>query len=217
MANSASKEGIRFVLMVTVLLTAFVINGCKTSMKVSDDSGIKLSKPWVFSTDFNKAVYKTNVVLFGKELSGLTLIKKTGKDYRIVFMSEVGLKYFDMEFFGENDSVKVHQITSFLDKGPVEKMMVNNYRLIFMIFTHDAKFRNYLDQTTNTMTKEYRYKKQRIFYYYDKNFGQVARINNTFGKNNLMINISNYDHLSPHNINFNRPNLSMRLEMISSE
>ena len=204
-----------FALIVIAGMIAFAANGCKTSMKVPNDSGVKLSKPWVFSSDFKKAVYKTNVVIFGNELSGITLVKKTGKDYRVVFMSELGLKYFDMEFFGENDSVKVHQITSFLDKGPVEKMMTNNYRLIFMTFTNNVKSRNYLDQSTSAMIKEYRYKKKRIFYYYDKNFGQVARINNTFGKNNLMINISNYDHLSPHNINFNRPNLNMRLELIS--
>lgn len=214
--SSKSKRRFRQVVtIVLVVVIAFVFNGCKTTMKVSGDSGVKLSQPWVFSTEFNKAVYRTNMVLFGNELSGLTLVKKTGKDYRVVFMSEVGLKYFDMEFFHENDSVKVHQITSFLDKGPVEKMMINNYRLIFMTFTQNVKSRNYLDQTTNSITKEYRYKKQRIFYYYDKNFGQVARINNTSGKNNLMINISNFDDLAPHNINYNRPNLSMRLEMIS--
>jgi hypothetical protein len=189
--------------------------GCKTATKVSDTSQVKLTKPHVFSTDFQKGLYKTNMTVFGNELSGLTLIKKTGASYRVVFMSELGLKYFDMEFFTENDSVKVHQLTSFLDKGPVEKMMVNNYSLIFMTFAQHAKSKNYLDQTTNTMITEFRYKKQRIFYYYDKNFGQVSKINNTFGKNNLMVNLSNFDHLAPHNLNFNRPNLSMRLEMIS--
>jgi hypothetical protein len=216
MSNSVqNKFQLNSLLLVIVLITVFTIDGCKTATKVSDTSQIKLGKLKIFSTDFQKGLYKTNMTVFGNELSGLTLIKKTGNNYRVVFMSELGLKYFDMEFFKENDSVKVHQITSFMNKGPVEKMMINNYRLIFMTLAQNAKSKNYLDKTTNTMIKEFRYKKQRIFYYYDKNFGQVSKINNTFGRNNLMVHLSNFDHLAPHNINFNRPNLSMRLEMIS--
>lgn len=216
MSNSIrNKFRLNSLFLVIVFITVIAIAGCKTATKVSDTLQVKLTKLYIFSSGFQKGLYKTNMTVFGNELSGLTLIKKTRDSYRVVFMSELGLKYFDMEFFKENDSVKVHQITSFLDKGPVEKMMVNNYRLIFMTFVQNAKSKNYLDQTTTSMIKEFRYKKKRIFYYYDKNFGQVSKINNTFGKNNLMINISNFDHQAPQNINFNRPNLSMRLEMIS--
>ena len=199
------------------LIAIIACSGCKTSTKVHADGNIKLSQPWIFNNDFKKAVYKTDLLLFGNELSGLSLIKKTGDDYRVVFMSEVGLKYLDMEFFGINDSVKIHHLIKLLDQGTVRKMLVNNYRLIFMTFLSQTKEVSYFDRTKKTMSKEYRYKKLRLFYTYDKNFGQVSHIDNTYGRNNLTINISNYTFSAPKNFNFNRPNLNMRMEMLNPE
>lgn len=189
-------------------------SACKSAVKVSSKPGIKLSNPIIFGADFQKAIYKTDLKLYGKELSGITLIKKTGEDFRLVFLSEVGLKYFDLEFFARNDSVQVHHIASFLDKGNIQKMMVNNYRLICMTFLSKAKDVAFIDKTTNNMTREYRYNGLRIFYTYDKNFGQVSNIDNTFGRSNLFITLGDYDHLAPGVMNFNRPNLNMRLEKI---
>jgi len=210
----SSKQNKVFWLVFSIVFAVLAITGCKTSVKVPKKAGVKLSQPWVFKKDFQKALYKTNLMLYGNELSGLTLVKKTGESFRVVFMSEVGLKYLDMEFFGSNDSVAVHHLTSFLDKGNVEKMMINNYLLIFMTFTNKASFKDYQDKTTNSMIKVYRYKKHRIFYTYDKHFGQVSSIDNTFGRKNLMVRLSEYDNAAPQKLNFNRPNLNMHLEMV---
>lgn len=211
---STSKQNKGILIIITFTLVALALSACKTSVKVTEYAGVKLSQPWVFNKDFQKALYKTNLMLYGNELSGLTLVKKTGETFRVVFMSEVGLKYLDMEFFGRNDSVVVHHLTSFLDKGNVEKMMINNYLLIFMTFTNKASFKDYQDKTTNSMIKEYRYKKHRIYYTYDKHFGQVSTIDNTFGRKNLMVRLSEYDDVAPQKLNFNRPNLNMHLEMV---
>ena len=201
-------------LVATVVFILGATGGCRTAKKVPVDSQIKLSQPWIFGADFQKVLYKTNMMIYGNELSGLSLIKRKDKDFRVVFMSELGLKYFDMEFFTHNDSIKVHHLISLLDKKPVLDLLEDNFSLIFMLFPKKTKERLFQDPITESMVKEFKYKRNRSRYTYHKNFGQVSTIHKKHGGSNLVISLSSFDHLAPQTINFNQRNLSLRLEKI---
>ena len=195
--------------LVIVLLMAFItgigfLPGCRTAQQITDQSHIKISQPWVFSVDFDKAVYKTNMLVHGNELSGLTVIKKKGRSFRVVFMSEIGLKYYDMEFYRYEDSAQIHHVINILDRKPVLEMLENNYKLLFMIFPEKRSEKFYADKRTKNMIKEYRYKGQKSRYTYDSNFGMVRTIFDKKGGRNLSILIKIDDHLSPQTININQ-------------
>ena len=209
-----NKSFFNHLLFATVIFALGGSSGCRTAEKISDNTQIKRSQPWIFSADFKKAVYKTNMLIFGNELSGLTLIKKTGKDFRVVFMSELGLKYFDLEFFAKNDSLKIHHMISFLDRKPVLDLLENNLKLIFMIFPNKTKEHFYQDPMTNNLVKEIKYKGNKSLYSYDKNFGRVNTIRNKKRGTNQVIILDGFDHQSPETINANQRNLSLRLEKI---
>ncbi len=188
--------------------------GCSTAQRVSPNSQIKVSQPWIFRGDFQKALYKTDMLVYGNDLSGLTMIKKTGADYRVVLMSEFGLKYFDMEFFSENDSVKVHYIINFLDRKPVIEMLENNFRLVFLIFPEKKKEKFFRDNMTKSMVKEIKYKRQKSRYTFDSSFGMVKMVYYKKRGSKLAISVNIKDHPAPDILNFNQNNLSLRLERI---
>ena len=187
---------------------------CSTAEKLPTEEHIKMSQPWVFNAGFEKAVYKSSMNIFGNDLSGLTIIKKSGRDYRIVFISELGLKYFDLEFFSANDSVHVHHMISLLDHKPVIDILENNFSLLFLIFPEKTKERFYKDSMLNSMQKEYKSGRKKSLYNYDKNFGSVNTIRQKHKSTKLSITISSNDRFSPEKINFNQKNFSLRFEQI---
>jgi hypothetical protein len=189
--------------------------GCNTAEKLPADSHVKVMHPWIFSPDFQKVVYKTNLLVYGNDLSGLTVIKKSDSSFRVVMMSEIGLKYFDMEFFRESDRLEVHHIINFLDRKPVIEMLENNFSLIFMMFPEKSKKDFYRDNSIKSMIMEIKYKRQKSQYAYDVNFGQVSKIFDKKGGRNLVITINLKDHLAPDIINFNQNNLNLRFEKLT--
>lgn len=201
-------------LFVPFLVLMIILSGCRTAEKLPADSQIKMSQPWVFSRDFQKAVYKTDMLVYGNELTGLTMIKRTSLSYRVVCMSEVGLKYFDIEFPKYADSIIVHHIINLLDHKPVIEMLENNYRLLFMIFPEKTTEKFFNDSRTKGMIKEYRYKGQKSRYTYDANFGMVKTIFDKKRGRNLSVNIKITDHLAPQTININQTNFNLRLERL---
>ena len=208
----SGKITLKLRLTLISLAVLMIVSGCRTAKKVPTNAGIKVSQPWVFSIDFQKAVFKTNMLVYGNELSGLTMIKKTGQSFRVVFMSEIGLKYSDMEF--SEDNIVVHHMISILDRKPVVEMLENNYRLLFMIFPKKTTEKYFSDSRTKGMIKENRYKRQKSRYTYDANFGMVKTI---FDKNrgrNLSVFMKINDHLAPETININQTNLNLRLERL---
>ena len=55
----------------------------------------------------NNATYSTQIDLFGKHFSGLTVFKATSdKSERVVFITEIGFKLFDFEFTPKSFDVK---------------------------------------------------------------------------------------------------------------
>jgi hypothetical protein len=63
--------------------------------------------PW-FQGDTNRFLFRAHVDIYRNHLGGLMLIKPVnGEGYRVLFMTEIGIKIFDMEFF-RNGDFKLH-------------------------------------------------------------------------------------------------------------
>ncbi len=120
--------------IIALLILSIIISSCSnknySSISNSDLSNIKV--PVVFASDFVKALYKTRIQIYGNELTGVTLIKKTDSTYRVVSMSEMGLKYFDFEFSdNSNREPKVHYIMKPLDKKLLVNMFLRDFDFLF--------------------------------------------------------------------------------------
>lgn len=154
------------------------------------------------------------MMIYGSELSGLCFIKKTDSSYRVVCMSEVGLKFFDLEFFTYRDENQIHFMADFLDRKAITEKLLNFYDLIFMVFTEKTVERYYNDETLNSMVKEYKLRGEESRYYYDTNFGTVNSIRQKKSGDQLRIYIKTHNHSTPLTINSNQEFLNLRLEYV---
>lgn len=115
-----------------VILIVLFGSSCKITGYNSVKETPGIDSIYVFNNDFTKALYSTEINIYGHNLSGITLIKKTENAYRVVAMSELGMKYFDLEFpIDEYDTVTKHYIMEVLDKKLLVNMIISDLRLIF--------------------------------------------------------------------------------------
>ncbi len=116
---------------------------------------------------FQKILFKTHVQAFGKEASGLLFIKQLGREqYRFVFMSQLGMKFFDVEL--NNGVFVVHHLVSFLDKKQVRRVLKNDLQLLIqkpeLLNAHYFKSKN-----KSYLLLRDRGSKGRMYYTYHQN------------------------------------------------
>lgn len=109
-----------------------------------------LSIPSIFSGKLSKSLYKANLKVMGNELSGVCLIKKINKtEFRLVFMSEIGMKYFDIgiDYKNEKPEFANYYFVSVLDRGEVKQILMNDIAALLneygtngktLVFKHNA-------------------------------------------------------------------------------
>lgn len=94
----------------------------------------------VFNDDFEKALYQTTINIYKHNLTGMTLIKKTDDSYRVVSMSEMGVKYFDIEvrLDAQNQPI-VHYIMEMMDIKPLVNILLRDFQILFKEPVTDSK------------------------------------------------------------------------------
>ena len=104
----------------------FILSGCRMSKYSKggdlDMSDAEYEELMPFSPDFEKALYKADLSVNGREFAGLMMIKAFEDDsYKLAFFSELGLSFFDFELrsMGEKNQMNlyVRNIYSPLDKN----------------------------------------------------------------------------------------------------
>ena len=82
-----------------------------------------------FSEPKTDYVYKTNITVYGHEMSGIFIAKKINDTtHRVVFTTEFGNKLFDFEI--SEKSFKVNSIVSELDKKILINTLKEDFRLL---------------------------------------------------------------------------------------
>lgn len=83
-----------------------------------------------FSDSKTDYVYKTNITVYGNELSGIFIAKKINDTtHRIVFTTEFGNKLFDFEI--SETTFKINSIVSELDRKILINTLKEDFRLLF--------------------------------------------------------------------------------------
>jgi len=117
-----------------VILLIFLTTSCsiKGYNSVSNSSKSTIDTIFVFSGGFNKVLYQTEINIYNRTLTGITIIKNTGSSTRVVSMSEMGLKYFDIEFpkIQDGDPI-IHYVMEPLNKKLLVNMFIKDFGLLF--------------------------------------------------------------------------------------
>jgi phosphoribosylformylglycinamidine (FGAM) synthase PurS component len=122
------KSTIQFLLINCFLAVVLVSCGSVTknyTPKKLDKTAVEV--PY-FSEPKTDYVYKTNITVYGHEMSGIFIAKKINDTtHRVVFTTEFGNKLFDFEI--SDRTFKVNSIVSELDK----KILINTLREDFRL------------------------------------------------------------------------------------
>jgi len=118
------------------IIAIVLISSCSAESykSVSNLNKENISTIHIFDSNFEKALYKTNIVIYNNSLTGITIIKKVDSSIRVVSMSELGIKYFDFEF--PNNQKKdpiVHYIMEPLNKALLINMIKKDFELLFYL------------------------------------------------------------------------------------
>lgn len=126
--------------LVSLLLLSSISCSHKHYRRVADDNKHEIVPKSIFPVVFDKAIYTTTINIFNRELTGLTIIKRTDSSFRFVSMSELGIKYMDIEFpFFNQSNSKVIYIIEPLNKPMLLKLLLNNIGLLFYMPTSNTK------------------------------------------------------------------------------
>jgi hypothetical protein len=96
----------------------------------------------IFGENFDKTWYRASIDLNNRHFSGLMLLKKVqqSNSYRMVFLSEIGLKILDMEFFdAKNNGFQVHYCLDAFDRRPIINSIRKDMESILIDFTQETE------------------------------------------------------------------------------
>jgi hypothetical protein len=123
------KSTIQYLLINGLLAIVLFSCGCVTknyTPKKLDKTSYEV--PY-FSDSKTDYVYKTNITVYGNELSGIFIAKKINDTtHRIVFTTEFGNKLFDFEI--SETTFKVNSIVSELDRKILINTLKEDFRLL---------------------------------------------------------------------------------------
>ena len=162
-----------------ILVSLFFISGCSVSLfnGYQKDPGYTGEAPmsW-FKADSGHFLFHTRIDIMKNHLSGLMVIKPmTGETYRVVFITEVGLKIFDMEFFADKPA-KVHYIMEAMDRNVIVNTLTNDIGLILMTRISSQKPSVFRDKSTRKIAFRYRDKGRKYYYHVSGEDGRFYKV-----------------------------------------
>lgn len=197
-----------FVFALSIILLVAAISSCsvvgyKTVLN-SDD--INIATITIFDDDFEKALYKTDINIYGNDLTGITIIKKTDSAMRVVSVSELGMKYFDFEFpYNQQEEPIVHYIMEPLNKKLLVNMIKKDFGLLFYLpAVNNTQLLVNIDDKSNTLAKY-----NKLLYFSDTT-GDISYIKKQriFSPNKTIITLSQSTNPYPDTIDINHSKIS---------
>ena len=119
-----------------------------------------------FQSDTGHFLFNTKVDLMKNHFSGLMITKETGKDtFRVVMITEVGLKLFDFEFIPDQP-MRVHYIIDAMDKRILVKTLSDDIGMILMLPSLGTNDPIILHDKKGNMIYRFRDHRKKFFYFH---------------------------------------------------
>jgi len=148
-----------------LLMFMFCFSGCSFGLLEGYQKSEQVSVTPVswFKTDSDHLLMNTNIDVMKNHFSGLMVIKSlTNGGYRVVFITEVGLKIFDMEFV-PGETVKVHYFMEALNKKILIRTLSADLKLLLFQPQENEKPVMYNSSPGQIMAR-YKHKRKRDYY-----------------------------------------------------
>jgi len=197
----------RYLLLISCLV---IQSGCVSVYKNLQRTTGDIHRIDRFRPVITTALYKIEVNVIGKYLSGLLLLKKMpDSSVRMVFSNEMGFKFFDFEFAADG-GFKVNYIIPQMNKKPVITTLRKDFELVLM---------RSLDSSTAYIRKDslslyYVFPQSKGFYYYITNPAgdRLVRMERASRRKPVVqVIMKNYSHGTPDTIGITHQNFNFTI------
>ena len=114
-----------------IFFILFALQSCITGKFTSAPENFNYKK--IFSDNSKSYIYRAQIKLYDNDFSGLLIIKPKKEESRIVFLNEIGMKFFDIELL--KNSYKIHHIFTPMNKKMFIKLLLSDFRFMLMFGT----------------------------------------------------------------------------------
>jgi hypothetical protein len=199
-----------------LLLSSLLCSGCIVANKINVLDTFT-NCPVVFRPAIHTATYSAQLDFYKKHISGLFIFKSMNDTTeRVVFMTETGFKFFDLEFTPQ--SFKVQYIIPSLNK----KFIISTLRrdLAYLVISPIENSAH--EQPKSDLYTIFKFPVRKGYTYYttDKKCSQLRKIEaGTDKKKTLVIDIAGMQNNNPQTINIAHQNfkLTIFMKQISKE
>ncbi|MFD2561934.1 hypothetical protein [Aquimarina rubra] len=198
--------------LISVLFVS--IFGCKVTTvenftKSEVKAEYKVQNPY-FSNQEIDYVYKADITVYGNEFSGILILKKiTPQKHRMVFTSQFGSTFFDIEF--EKETHKINSIIEQLDRKIILNTLIRDFSLLVKETAIVAE-RYYNDQYN---VLENQKDKRSNYYFYnqlDQKLDRIVHASKRKEKFIIIFNDISGDQIAK-NIQIDHKNIKLTIEL----
>ena len=203
------KSTIQFLLINCVLAIVLVSCGSVTknyTPKKLDKTSYEV--PY-FSDSKTDYVYKTNITVYGNELSGIFIAKKINDTiHRIVFTTEFGNKLMDFEI--SDNSFKVNSIVSELDR----KILINTLKEDFrLLLKRDYLIQEQFEDETYNIYKSKDGKRDNYLFVSKKDNRLEKVVHSSKTKEKFTLTFSSENNIFAEKIEILHQNIKLKIEL----
>ncbi len=187
----------RFLVLSSICLLAMACASPYKNLQKTEDGNVLCVQK--FKPAFGNVLYKTEITIFKRNLSGLLFIKTLAdSSVRMVFSAEMGFKFFDFEF-SKNGQFKVMSIIDQMNKAAVINTLKRDFELILMN-QNDTK-RQYVQKQNNLIYNTFEQQDNINYYITDTNCSELIQIESASKrKKKVEIKMLNYKNQIPDSI-----------------
>lgn len=202
---------IRYLILFSTFL--ILLNGCAGShyqLEIPEDHIITRPMPELFPRGHIPWMYKTGIELKDQYYSGILVIKNLeGNGYRVVFMNELGMKFFDFEI--NRNYFKVHHCFESFNRKSFLKILEDDFKVFFGLCNirngTDLLFSPEEDLTVHLFRDH-----GKVYYYVSNTTGRLERIEkfSIWGKT-LSVDLNDYN-IFPDRIRMRHHNRKLNIQ-----
>ncbi|MBC8034960.1 MAG: hypothetical protein H7Y03_12485 [Chitinophagaceae bacterium] len=200
----------RYFVLINLLFLVAVMHSCRSSYSHLQPAEGNARVLDTFRPRFARVLYTTQVDVVGNHLSGFLLIKTMpDSSLRLVFSNEMGLKFFDFEFYRDG-GFKVHHIIKKMDRKAVIKTLRNDFELVLMRGLDSSNVKIFSDDRL----LYYRFAQKKGYNYYitSKDGSQLIRMERSSKRKPVAIAVmSNYTAKVPDTIGITHKNFNFEI------
>ncbi len=167
----------------------------------------------IFGDNFNSFLFKTNILVYGKEYSGLLVTKQMSpQDYRVIFTTELGMKLFDFEF--KDTAFTLHYCVPQFNKPKLLKVIQKDIQTLLMNDITKKTFAYYADPDTLFYVHKLQEEKSANYYFTEKSSAHLVKIEHAKKRRKkTTFTLSKYENNFPGNILIQHHDIKLKIEL----